>query len=447
MPVARVITQNPEDSQELCRQLIAAGYSVKFAAPDEEFDPGDLVVAAATVHRDYALQYAAEVAQQSDAEVIVAPGVVPGSFPRSEPAATLASARVDASEESAVQVVVEPSPVADRVASVAGSLRSRWEKFSAEREITREQRRLQRERKALEAEERRQQLLRARAEEEARMSAERERLRLERQAAEAERRRAAEMERQRIAEEQARLAAQREQWRVQRQAEEEQRRAAEEERIRAAASARAEAERQRVAEDQRRLAEVTPAAPPSEPEFVVPAIVAPPPVHGAAPVAAAPRQAVSAAMRVVQYPPPSRQRQLQRAVLLASLVALFAMIGFALAMNVDSRSPLPNDLTNNSVQEQSPFGPAHTAPQPATTTVIPPRAATPAPVVRPQPTRAIESKPPAAVTTPHRTARQRTRRSDDDVAEDQVIIHHYGAAKHPPASGTSASIPRYSDQQ
>src|SRR3954469_19771422 len=79
MPVARIITTSPAASEELRRQLTAAGYSVKFAAPDEEFSDADIVVAAANVHVDYALQYASEVAAEADADVIVARGVVPGS--------------------------------------------------------------------------------------------------------------------------------------------------------------------------------------------------------------------------------------------------------------------------------------------------------------------------------------------------------------------------------
>jgi len=79
MPVARIITTSPAESEALRRQLIAAGYSVKFAAPDEEFSDADIVVAAANVHADYALQYASEVAAEAGADVIVAPGVVPGS--------------------------------------------------------------------------------------------------------------------------------------------------------------------------------------------------------------------------------------------------------------------------------------------------------------------------------------------------------------------------------
>src|SRR3954471_23490287 len=94
MPVARVITVSPADSEELRRQLTAAGYSVKFTAPDEEFDDADLIVSAANVHSDYALQYASEVAAEADADVIVAPGLLPGSVassPSPVPAAPIAA--------------------------------------------------------------------------------------------------------------------------------------------------------------------------------------------------------------------------------------------------------------------------------------------------------------------------------------------------------------------
>lgn len=449
MPVAHVITHSPQDCDELCRQLAAAGYTIQFARPDEEFDPGDLVVAAASVHRDYALQYAAEVAQESNADVIVAPGVAPGSFEPSVAPPDFGAAVVSRSEEQVADAsAVSAESSEPLLTPVIASLGSRWRAFREQRDLAREQRRLERERRELHAEERRRDELRARAEEEARVSAERERLRLQRQAEVKQMRRAAELERQRVAEEQARVAAERERLRLQRQAEEEERRRADEtERVRVAElAARIEAERRRE-EEQRRVLDVTPAPAPIQPEYVSPIAVAAqlPPAEARASVA--PRRAVAVRPRIVPHSRTPRQRTLQRAVLLASLVALFAMIGFALAMNVDSRAPLPNAVTNNPVQEESPFGPAHTAPQSTPAPVVPARAVVPTPQARPHASPTSETKPAAAVQAPRHVVRHTTRRPSNDVADDQVIVHHYGERKHPPASDTRASVPHYSDQQ
>src|ERR1051325_2731398 len=119
MPVARIITLSPADSEELRRQLTAAGYSVKFAAPDEEFSDADIVVAAANVHADYALQYAAEVAAEADADVIVARGVVAGSHAVVNKVEPVSHERTNAS---AVVAVPHESDRPERAVPAAGIL-------------------------------------------------------------------------------------------------------------------------------------------------------------------------------------------------------------------------------------------------------------------------------------------------------------------------------------
>ena len=131
---------------------------------------------------------------------------------------------------------------------------------------------------------------------------------------------------------------------------------------------------------------------------------------------------------------------MQRALVAASIVALVLMIVFAIVINIQPNSPLPSGVVNNSVQEQAPFGPAHSAaPQ------VPPPVVHAAAPAR-QPTVATApAKPPAAVT--RRPAIHRSRRSNDDVAQDEVIVHHYGAPKRPSSTQTRAGIARYSDQE
>ena len=405
MPVARVITQYPEESHELVRQLTAAGYTVKFTAPDEEFDDADLVVSAANVHQDFALQYAAEVAQDCNAEVIVAPGVVRG-----------AAEEAQVVEPTAPTIVREP--LGERLRMLAEGVQERWQTFRNERALTREQKRLERERQAMEAEDRRQEALRLRAAEEARIAAERERLRLQRQAREEETRRASEAEIARIAAEQERVAAERERLRLERQAQEEERRR------------QAEAERERA----------VPNPEPVRAEFYAP--VVPPPAPVRAPAAPTPPRAATTRRAVAAHRRGSRRQTMQRALIAASIVALVLMIVFAIAINTDTRSPLSNGVVNSTVQEESPFGPAHNQPVPAAVPVV--HAAAPAPSPAPSAaTTAPKPKPPAA-----RPARRSRQADDGYVARDEVIIHHYGqAAKRPARSQARAGIPHYSDQQ
>ncbi len=448
MPVARIITTSPAETEELRRQLTAAGYSVKFAAPNEEFSDADIVVAAANVHVDYALQYASEVAAEADADVIVAPGVVAGSAEQWEKALSPAAQ---------VPQVVEPAPahksetpadalfgttleiedaqpdsgagIRETLGDYGARIGGFWEQLKQRRELAGERKRLEREQRAVEREEQRRVLHQKRIEAEARMAAERERLRAQRRAEEQrlrreqeEMRRAIEQERTRVADEQKRLAL-------------------EEVLSRAA-------ECQRVAMQQER-------ARAAERERLVPAPVSPPPIVAPSPVVrptiAAPVRRAPIPRRLAARRPAGRDRRLQRAAFIASVAALLVMLGFAAALNIHPSSPMPHSMVQNPVQEKSPFGAASITP--ATTTPGP--AAKPAvkPVAHPAPP--AEAARPA--TQPAKPSPGRTRRAQRDnyVAEDEVIVHHYGQTatqqtaaqpKHPPSTQTRAGIPKYTDQ-
>ncbi len=428
MPVARIITTSPAEVEELRRQLTAAGYSVKFAAPDEQFSDADVVVAAANVHRDYALQYASEVADEAGADVIVAPGVVAGSAERWERALSPPTqvpqrddremARAQESTAAAVasgtaqEVKSALSETRDGMRETLGTYSTRvgdaWQAFRQKRELAAEEKRLERERREMEREEQRRILQQQRLEAEARMAAERERLRVQRQA------------------EQERL----------RREQEEMRRAMEEERARIAA------ERERLAHLQAPgSAGVSPATLRPDVTPVAPVMAAPvrpvmtpsrrPAVHGHHPVA---RRAGG------------RDQGFQKAAVVASVLALVAMVGFAIAMNMHPSSPMPHSMVQNPVQEKSPFGAASITP--AATTVNPPAPA--APVTRaplPQRDGPAHAEPAPKATKPSPSRTRRAAR-DNYVAEDEVIVHHYGdtAQKHPAAAQTQAGIRRYSDQ-
>jgi len=411
MPVARIITTSPAASEALRRQLIAAGYSVKFAAPDEEFSDADIVVAAANVHVDYALQYAAEVAAEADADVIVAPGVAPGSTERlvvparQEPVPTIqtkpeeatpvAGPLFTATDETNVPRSESGPKIREALTSYGASLGDAWQRFKQERELAAERKRLEREQRVMEREEQRRVLQQKRLEAEAQMAAERERLRAQRQA---------------------------EQERMRRE-QEEMRRAMEVERARLAA------ERERIA------ATLSPVAAPPAVQ-APPATFAPPRPHVPRPVA---RRPLAATRR-----PAGRDRRFQRAAFIASVVALVAMVAFAVAMNLHPSAPIPHSMVQNPVQEKSPFGAASITP--VTTTNIPAKPA--AHAALPQ-NDAAPAKPPAAKVTKPSPTRTRRARRDNYVAEDEVIIHHYGAStapKHPPAAQTQAGVRKYTDQ-
>jgi hypothetical protein len=432
MPVARIITSTPADCEELRRQLTAAGYSVKLAAPDEEFDDADIVVAAANVHTDYALQYASELAVEAGADVIVAPGVVAGSSvpaPRGEeriPAkpqyksdAPATGVLLSTAQEFKSAIAEGGQSIRETLGGYTVRLRQGWESRKQQRAIDAEQKRLEREQREYERQQREFALRQQRAAAEAQMAAERERLRLQRAAEEQRLRREQEERRAALEAERARLAAEAE---------------------------RARAEQERVAREAAWVAQPTPAPamPPEAPIAVAPVAAVPvtPPLPVARPRAPV-RRAVPRPRATIRRTS-RRDQRFQRAALFASVVALLAMLGFAIAMNIHPGAPIPHSMVQNPVQEKSPFGAASITPatssakpapvQAVSHTALPQRDATPATTAKPSP-----GKKPAAA---------RRRASNNYVAEDEVVIHHYGTtpAKHPPATQTRAGVPKYTDQ-
>lgn len=466
MPVARIITRTPAESEELRRVLTAAGYSVKFAAPEEEFDDADLVVAAANVHYDYALQYASEVAAEAGADVIVAPGVV-SALPANPKIVSGYPSDAYLTDSSLPPAALEqpPSPVisgeSERDFGIVARATSVWQEFRHKRAIAAEAKRLEQERHAHERQERERQLREQRAAAEAQMVAERERVRVERAAEEErvrreqEELRAREMERARAEaqSQRARMAVEAEHARAEQERawrEQEQLRALEAERIRMEEE-RAREQREQVARDAALVAAAH--------EVPVPTPVTPvEPYVPAAPVVS-PATYHSAPARVPQLPRPAtrrkpahhvngRQKRFQRAALVASVVALAAMIALAILLNVHPSAPMPASVTNNPVQEQSPFGAASVgtpAGQPKPTQAQAARVSQPSKHA-PLP----QSDAPAAPTKPSATTDRHIRRHrDNDIAQDEVIIHHYGQQpqpKHPPAAQTRAGVPKYTDE-
>jgi len=77
MPLARILTRNPERTAELSSQLKQQGYSVEVARPDQaNLAPADLEIEFEICERADVLDRAADLANELGADVAVAPGIL-----------------------------------------------------------------------------------------------------------------------------------------------------------------------------------------------------------------------------------------------------------------------------------------------------------------------------------------------------------------------------------
>jgi hypothetical protein len=77
MPLARILTRNPERTADLSSQLKQQGYSVEVARPDQtNLAPADLEIEFEVCERADVLERAADLATELGADVAVAPGVL-----------------------------------------------------------------------------------------------------------------------------------------------------------------------------------------------------------------------------------------------------------------------------------------------------------------------------------------------------------------------------------
>ena len=75
MPLARILTRNPERTAGLSSQLKQQGYSVEVARPDQtNLAPADLEIEFEVCERADVLDRAADLATELGADVAVAPG-------------------------------------------------------------------------------------------------------------------------------------------------------------------------------------------------------------------------------------------------------------------------------------------------------------------------------------------------------------------------------------
>src|SRR5438270_3352075 len=114
MPLARILTRNPERTADLSSQLKQQGYSVEVARPDQtNLAPADLEIEFEVCERADVLDRAADLATELGADVAVAPGILQMA---PKPAAEPIMYGSTAPQLVAPEPVVLHPPVAERVA-------------------------------------------------------------------------------------------------------------------------------------------------------------------------------------------------------------------------------------------------------------------------------------------------------------------------------------------
>src|SRR6185437_5228078 len=108
MPLARILTRNPERTADLSNQLKQQGYSVEVARPDQaNLAPADLEIEFEVCERADVLDRAADLATELGADVAVAPGILRmPPKPAAEPVMYGSTAPQPAAAE-----IKEPEPV------------------------------------------------------------------------------------------------------------------------------------------------------------------------------------------------------------------------------------------------------------------------------------------------------------------------------------------------
>ncbi len=146
-----------------------------------------------------------------------------------------------------------------------------------------------------------------------------------------------------------------------------------------------------------------------------------------------PRTEVYPARRV----PSARDKRWHQAAFFASVVTLVVMLGFGAAMNIGKSSPIPSNLLQNGVQQQTPFGPASMA-------------ATPGPASTPaKSTRPVSSKKaqPPQTRTPSKPSPQvhSPRRRASGNRDDEVVVRHFTPVRTNTAQTRTDGVKRFSD--
>jgi hypothetical protein len=113
MPLARILTRNPERTADLSSQLKQQGYSVEVARPDQtNLSPADLEIEFEICERADVLDRASDLATELGADVAVAPGVLQmAPKPAAEPIMYGSTAPQLAASEPALpeQIIAQPA--------------------------------------------------------------------------------------------------------------------------------------------------------------------------------------------------------------------------------------------------------------------------------------------------------------------------------------------------
>lgn len=449
MPVARIISPSFEDALKFADYLRPVFDTVEIAQPGRaSATPVDLEVNLELCTPEQAWQQVAELAQQPDADIFIAPGtlVPPSPEEKAEPAAAQSVAPPVESVAAAPQpgaVIVRPKAEPNWLGRTRQSMRQ-WlfdraqlrairhveqERLQQERQRQR-QMALQFERARREQEAQERELARAAEKQLALQKAERRRLQQEearRLKQEAVLRRQAQEEQQRQARE-ALLRHQAEEQALRLQAEEEQRRRYVQE---------AESVLQRQAQEAQAPQALEPAS--TLESAIVP--VEPQPVE-TAPVAAR----AEAELPPVRTARVHRLRPAMAMAAVTSTLLMAALLGYA---HRRPASPVPLSVLqrSNMVEQKVPFGPAVV---PAVTLGVPvlPAAASPAEM-------------PAAIPVADKGdfqsdfRRVRVGRHEVDYVSDDVTVRHFGSPRrllrHPatdaPVSASSRGVKRISDME
>ena len=117
MPLARILTRNPERTADLSSQLKQQGYSVEVARPDQtNLAPADLEIEFEVCERADVLDRAADLATELGADVAVAPGVLQmAPKPAAEPIMYGSTAPQLAPPEPVVPQQMTTQPAAENV--------------------------------------------------------------------------------------------------------------------------------------------------------------------------------------------------------------------------------------------------------------------------------------------------------------------------------------------
>lgn len=447
MPLARILTLNPEDANVFARQLRELGFEVEVVNPNQEqLAPADLEIEFAICDQQQVLGRAAAIAAELEADVLVFPGAIP-HLPKPIPMAESPSVPAELADEP----YLEPLAAVETHERFV-ELPERSEATSQMLELNEEPQEFNLEKEP--ADGRTMSLLAAMANKlrgglryfnGAASSGTARLKRAGSSASSAVAARALEF-RERMGQRIARIRAGREQRLVERRkhhAEAMQRASALEQERRREAELAAAAHQQELqlmqAEKERRPTEMERLKSESR-EWVV----------------ALPK--VSRAPQPEQPVPPEKHKrvrsgQLRGAFAGAVAASFFFILGMILA-NVNALTPLSRSLANGSVEEQLPFGPTTLHAPPASTKPVSAVSRPQVPVAAPAKPTPFAAKPqPARTGTPGNKPSpewhhfQRSSNASEDVPADDVVVKHFGPQRKTTQTvQQQAGLKHYSDQ-